>query len=88
MWSTFEGLPSPWCANSLSHTGYLRRDCQSTRSLDDGEDRPKDQVLGKDPKTHLDVVLRDGPYGPYVQLGEKEEGSKTKPPRSSLPKAM
>ena len=61
-------------------------DCQTTRSLDDVEDRPKDQVLGTDPKTHLDVVLRDGPYGPYVQLGEKEEGSKTKPPRSSLPK--
>jgi len=54
--------------------------------MEDAEDRPQDQLLGQDPKTHLDVVLREGPYGPYVQLGDKEEGSKTRPPRSSLPK--
>jgi DNA topoisomerase-1 len=29
-----------------------------------------------------------GPYGPYVQLGEQEEGKKKKPPRASLFKAM
>ena len=28
------------------------------------------QVLGKDPDTGLEVIARDGRYGPYVQLGE------------------
>ena len=32
--------------------------------------------------------MRDGRYGPYVQLGEQEEGSKKKPKRASLFKTM
>ncbi|MBN9060145.1 MAG: topoisomerase DNA-binding C4 zinc finger domain-containing protein, partial [Rhizobiales bacterium] len=42
------------------------------------------KVLGKDPVTGLDVTLRTGRFGPYVQLGEPE--GKEKPKRSSLPK--
>ena len=50
-------------------------------------------VLGKDPLTQLDVTIRKGPYGIYVQLGEappKEKGKKAppKPKRSSLLKGM
>jgi DNA topoisomerase-1 len=41
------------------------------------------RVLGSDPGTGLDVTLRDGRFGPYVQLGEGE-----KPKRASLPKGM
>ncbi|MFQ5523603.1 MAG: type I DNA topoisomerase [Acidimicrobiia bacterium] len=47
-----------------------------------------DKILGTDPDTGLTVYLRTGRYGPYVQLGEQEEGSKTKPKRASLLKAM
>ncbi len=48
-------------------------------------------VLGQDPDTGLDVALRKGPYGIYLQIGEqapKEKGKKAppKPKRSSLPK--
>ena len=39
------------------------------------------KVLGTDPETGLEVTLRVGRFGPYVQLGEGE-----KPKRSSLPK--
>jgi len=39
------------------------------------------KVLGTDPDTGLEVTLRSGRFGPYVQLGEGE-----KPKRSSLPK--
>ncbi|TBW34298.1 type I DNA topoisomerase [Siculibacillus lacustris] len=39
------------------------------------------KVLGTDPVTGLEVSLRNGRFGPYVQLGEGE-----KPKRSSLPK--
>ncbi|MCX5481007.1 type I DNA topoisomerase [Kaistia geumhonensis] len=42
------------------------------------------RVLGKDPETGLDVTLRSGRFGVYVQLGEGE--GKEKPKRSSLPK--
>jgi DNA topoisomerase-1 len=49
------------------------------------------KLLGKDPATGLDVTLRKGPYGLYVQLGEqapKEKGKKAppKPKRASVPK--
>jgi DNA topoisomerase-1 len=46
------------------------------------------RVLGTDPATGLEVSVRDGRYGPYVQLGEQEEGSKKKPKRASLFKTM
>jgi DNA topoisomerase I len=51
-------------------------------------------ALGKDPATDLDVSLRKGPYGNYVQLGEVEEigegkkKKKTKPKRASLPRGL
>ena len=41
-------------------------------------------MLGKDPETGLDVALKSGRFGPYLQLGEgtKEE----KPKRAGIPK--
>jgi len=46
------------------------------------------KVLGIHPEHNLEITLRTGSYGPYVQLGEQEEGSKKKPKRSSLPKGV
>ena len=53
-------------------------------------ERPPDEgrSLGPDPATGLEVTVRDGRYGPYVQLGEQEAGSKKKPKRASLFKTM
>lgn len=45
------------------------------------------EAIGKDPETELPVYALIGPYGPYVQLGEKNEENK-KPKRASLPKGM
>ncbi|MCZ0733403.1 type I DNA topoisomerase [Phreatobacter sp. AB_2022a] len=39
--------------------------------------------LGEDPDTGLEVTVRDGRFGPYIQLGEGD-----KPKRSSLPKGL
>ncbi|GJD54737.1 type I DNA topoisomerase [Methylobacterium dankookense] len=51
--------------------------------------QPGVRVLGNDPATGLPVTLRDGRFGPFVQLGEvsAEKGAE-KPKRSSLPKGL
>ncbi|MSP04774.1 MAG: type I DNA topoisomerase [Acetobacteraceae bacterium] len=73
--------------------------CQFTRRLavengngaDEGAgDTLKDglRVLGSHSETGEDVSVRRGPYGLYVQQGEQEQGSKTRPKRTSLPRGM
>ncbi len=52
-----------------------------------------DRVLGTDPATDQPVIVREGRYGPYVQLGEADAQSskasaKTKPRTASLFKRM
>jgi DNA topoisomerase-1 len=42
------------------------------------------RVLGADPDSDLPVLALTGRYGPFVQLGEMEDGSKEKPKRASL----
>lgn len=66
-------------------TGYP--ECDFTRSLGD-EEEPGEarKELGIHPDTNQCILLLRGPYGPYVQLGEQEEGAKTKPKRVSWPK--
>jgi DNA topoisomerase-1 len=46
-----------------------------------------DRVLGSDPASGLDVLLRTGRFGPYVQLGEVSDGNPA-PRRSSLFRSM
>ena len=47
-----------------------------------------DRTLGDDPSSGLPVMVKNGRFGPYVQLGELEEGSKSKPRTASLFKSM
>ena len=42
-----------------------------------------DRVLGTDPETGLDVSVKAGRFGPYVQLGEAGEGGGPGKPRTS-----
>jgi len=67
-------------------------ECRFTRQLGapnaDGDaaaegGTPGTQILGQDPTTGEDITLRDGRFGPYVQLGEGE-----KPKRQGLPKGL
>jgi DNA topoisomerase-1 len=60
-------------------------DCDYTRNLDgsEGGDNGK-RELGTDPASGKAIALLQGPFGPYVQLGEME-GDK-KPKRVSVPK--
>ncbi len=74
-------------------------ECRYTRPLSgeeavqegaDGTGVAPDQVLlGEDPDSGLPVYLfPKGRFGPYVQLGEQEEGAKEKPKRASVPKGV
>jgi len=47
-----------------------------------------DKIFGTDPDSGLTVYGKTGRFGPYIQLGEQEEDSKTKPKRASLFKSM
>jgi DNA topoisomerase-1 len=67
-------------------------DCKYTRPLfpnEEGEyeaqEEPFDRHLGDDPATGLPVSVKRGPYGFYVQFGERTS-KKVKPKRVSLPK--
>jgi DNA topoisomerase-1 len=50
-------------------------------------DTPDDRVVGIDPETGLEVLARNGRFGPYVQLG-KADDSKEKPKSASLLSSM
>lgn len=66
--------------------------CNFTRQIQNGDgengngedDGPK--TLGIDPESGMEVTLRSGRFGPYIQLGEPVE--KEKPKRASIPKGM
>ena len=47
-----------------------------------------DRDLGEHPDSGLTIFAKTGRYGPYVQLGELEEGSKKRPRTASLFKSM
>ncbi len=62
-------------------------ECRYTRQLAPGNGANGDggmKKLGEDPKTGLEVTVRSGRFGPYVQLGEAADGEK--PKRTGLPK--
>jgi DNA topoisomerase-1 len=64
-------------------------ECRYTRPLAADGEATGDRILGKDPTSGLDVAVKAGRFGPYIQLGEAkdyEEGEK--PKRASIPKGM
>jgi DNA topoisomerase I len=71
-------------------------ECRFTRQFTDSQEKGEngeapaasgDRALGEDPETGLAVVLKNGRFGPYVQLGEAVEKG-DKPKRSSIPKGF
>src|SRR5262249_15863667 len=60
-------------------------ECRNTRPLTaSAEGEAATRKLGDDPETGLEVTLRAGRFGPYVQLGDAKDGEK--PKRAGLPK--
>ena len=67
----------------------LYPECRFTRPFAQAEGREGDieRELGIDPESSLTVHLKDGRFGPYIQLGDPGEDNE-KPKRSGLPKDM
>src|SRR5215469_99497 len=63
-------------------------ECRYTRALSapEGGAEGGTKRLGLDPASGLEVTLRIGRFGPYVQLGESNNGEK--PKRTALPKGV
>lgn len=63
-------------------------ECRYTRPLASSSGA-SDRVLGKDPASDLDVTVKAGRFGPYIQLGDaKDYGEDEKPKRAGIPKNM
>jgi DNA topoisomerase I len=64
-------------------------ECRYTRQLSaNGDGTPNGmKKLGTDPATGLEVTVRSGRFGPYLQLGEQVEGGE-KPKRAGIPKGV
>jgi DNA topoisomerase-1 len=69
-------------------------ECRFTRQMTPGAEGAVSgtKVLGTDPVSDLEVTLRGGRFGPYLQLGEQAKAEKgaevAKPKRASLPKGV
>ena len=62
-------------------------ECRYTRPLAADSEASADRILGKDPASDLDVVVKAGRFGPYIQLGEQKDYAEgEKPKRAGIPK--
>ncbi|NDF13462.1 MAG: DNA topoisomerase I, partial [Proteobacteria bacterium] len=73
------------CSNypECNYTRQLTGSAEENATAAEGGAEEYPKLLGTDPVSTLEVTLRKGPYGMYVQLGEEK-----KPKRSSLPKGL
>ncbi len=63
-------------------------ECRYTRPLA-ASSGSSDRPLGKDPVSGLEVMVKAGRFGPYIQLGDaKDYGEDEKPKRAGIPKNM
>ena len=62
-------------------------ECRYTRPLAADSEASADRILGKDPETDRDVIVKAGRFGPYIQLGEQKDYAEgEKPKRAGIPK--
>ena len=62
-------------------------ECRYTRPLAADSEASADRVLGQDPETGRDVIVKAGRFGPYIQLGDQKDYAEgEKPKRAGIPK--
>jgi DNA topoisomerase-1 len=71
-------------------TGYNSEPkCDYKRSMNGAAAMGSEPVIiGTDTDSGKDIMLMNGPYGPYLQVGLPVEGEKKKPKRVSIPKEI
>jgi len=71
-------------------TGYNDEPkCDYKRSLNGTAQVGSDPIIiGNDDESGKEIMLMNGPYGPYLQLGLAIDGDKKKPKRVSVPKEI
>lgn len=67
-------------------SGYPECDYIRNPSANTNHNEPT--VIGQEPESGKDILLLNGPYGPYLQIGLPEADSKKKPKRVSIPKEI
>lgn len=67
-------------------SGYPECDYIRNPSTNTSSNEPT--VIGQEPESGKDILLLNGPYGPYLQIGLPEADSKKKPKRVSIPKEI
>ncbi|MFL9711035.1 type I DNA topoisomerase [Methylobacillus sp. Pita1] len=67
-------------------SGYPECDYIRNPSANTNSNEPT--VIGQEPESGKDILLLNGPYGPYLQIGLPEADSKKKPKRVSIPKEI
>ncbi len=65
---------------------YIRKKVFPGLKTESSNDEIEDKTLGKN-KENVPIYLKNGPYGVYLQLGDKDESGKI-PKRTSVPKNM
>lgn len=60
--------------------------CDYKRNMAGEANASEPVTIGVDTNTGKDILLLNGPYGPYLQLGLPEADAKKKPKRVSIPK--
>ena len=73
------------CSNypECKHTRKLSQDSNEEQVGEQAQDRPEDKILGQNAEG-TDILLRKGPYGPYIQVGQAAPKG-AKPKRAPLP---
>lgn len=63
-------------------------DCDYTRNMNGEAMSNEPTIIGTDPASGKDILLMNGPYGPYLQVGQSADDPKKKPKRVSIPKEI
>lgn len=89
--------PCPKCGKPLqSRLGRFGKfigcsgfpECDYIRNPSANSNSNEPTVIGQEPESGKDILLLNGPYGPYLQIGLPEADSKKKPKRVSIPKEI